>query len=198
MSLTLVQTTPRRRRQTPLRQAALNAARAALIHELSEVGIRVLNPTIITEAVCRAFVKADVDAKRTSRPFSPQTVALSRMAVGDTITLTGSSRTTAHQRLRYAREIMGNPDAVWTMRTVPGGVEVTRLDDGAEVVGIVHAPAAKALAAMQVGESRIMNEHGMLPRDGYYKTAARRVLKDENANWTMRVTTKGLRITRIA
>jgi hypothetical protein len=189
-------------RATPLRRAGVSAARKILMGQLAEAGIKLLNPTIITEAILRAYVDADeLGVIAQQGRWSETTRRLATMQVGETITVK-STRATAHQRLKPARLLMNNPAAAWTMMVEGVTVHVTRLPDGAEHAPRQWSKIVERLAAMNVGQRLVIKEirasqDGYFRLASYYPGAARRRMNDPDASWTSESTTKGCRVERI-
>jgi hypothetical protein len=201
-ALALVETVEPPTRATPLRRPAVDAARRALIEALAEAGLKVLNPTIITEAVLRAYADAErvVVVAEVGR-WSNGTRQIAAMAVGDTITHTGT-RSTAHQRLKGARILMDNPAASWTMCVSAGVVSITRLPDGQKPAPRRWSTVVEKLIGLEIGERVLVPEikpspKGELRLSGYYKQAARIRMGQPLAEWISASTNHGLRVERV-
>ena len=195
--------TPKLKRAAPLRPESLTAARRALVDTLAEGNVSILNPTLVTEAVLRAFIAAERMAFREDGRISETAKELAAMKVGDAI-LTGPCATqTIRGRMVTARTLMDNPDAMWTSRTQSDGrIQVTRTTDGRRPVsGVAISPITLEIAAMAPGESKIgvaIKAVGTVDSLGTnHKAKARRMLGQADADWTVRSTTKGVRVTRV-
>lgn len=82
-----------------------------------------------------------------------------------------------------ARKRLGTPDAVWWSQTQPDGlVRVTRAPDGSAPHAKYHNPAVYELAAMQVGETRILRTlKGKMHNN--IKIHARLIMDNAQAAW---------------
>mgnify|MGYP000234605067 CR=1 FL=1 len=134
------------------------------------------------------------------KPFARGHI-LAALRPGDTITMSIGNRTNLGFIRDAARKLVGS-DAKWSSRSYLGVLYVTRQTDNWSRLGQRAGTAARTLADMAVGDSKIISQHIIAPgRDvlsGYRKRAARRLLNDPSADWMSRTTNHGVRVTRTA
>jgi hypothetical protein len=126
---------------------------------------------------------------------------MAQMGVG-AVLLANVNGSQVHAYMKTARSLMGNEMATWTCHSLSGGLtEIKRIPDGAKPVrDPLNNPVARELASMTLGESKISTtmrvQRNPLPHAT--RTRARQILKNDDAQWSVRCTTKGVRVTRIA
>lgn len=185
------------KRNKPLYEAAVNEAITAY------EAVAGNPPRQVVQAVVRAYlsVAADLERQRVDGRISPVSRALAAMPVGGTREFTGEAIHDLRQRMRTARDLMGNPDAKWACETRGPVVFVRRLVDGSRTWrDPTKNPKARELAAMRPGETitpkTITAARGAGSMGTNSKIAARKILGDPAADWTVKSHKGKPRITR--
>lgn len=189
-------------RTSPRYAGAFEAARARFQELASPVWRRLdWNPEEVLHEVIEAYLRAhnQIEIGRFGSRIVAISVRLSQMSVNDVIEEPEQCRQALYGRMRTARSLMDNPHAIWTVATLPNGrVSLTRLEDGARYKRPANSPITLELANMTVGQT-IVSKAAKHPQQlgSNHKVMARRVLQDANAQWTSKLTSKGLRIMRV-
>lgn len=190
----------------------LAAAREIVLSDLRRAGVAfpealTLSNYKLLDITLRKALHAYADktggrfVKRDKRSYSPQTHKLAEMKVGDVVTFYPQPFQSLRGRMKSARELMKNEDAQWTLRMDGNDIVCERLDDGAPLRKVSKSEKVQELASLKPGESIIsktilsVRSKGQLSSNN--KIMARRVLNDEKADWTVKQTNKGVRLTRL-
>lgn len=111
------------------------------------------------------------------------TSVLMAMKIGESVEVEPITKGAMTCARRTARKHMGNPYAVWWTQTQEDGlVRVTRAPDGSPPHAKYHNPAVYELAAMRLGETRILTTLKGKMHNGI-KVHARKVMDDAGAQW---------------
>jgi hypothetical protein len=163
-------------------------------------------PSSVVEAIVASYLKSAGDDKslkpiRRQGGVSPNTIAISRMEVGDLISLRAAAQSSVRNVFATARRIMENPDARWATSKAERGVfEVRRLPDGMIGRDPRRNTLAVELAALEIGDSQVFKVDNYTRHRSAYQVAknqARRILGDDGADWSYKITSKGARVVRI-
>lgn len=189
-------------RPTPLYKEALEVARVAYIAEQR----RQSDPSAVVRATVAAYLRAHraADIKRTDSRVSPVTRKLAALAIGRFVILDAMPTQAVRGRYDMARKLMGVPNATFTAELLPDGrVRVFRLLNGACAHRRDPSKNKKAveLASLKPGES-LLSKHINTTRSkgqpgSNTKVAARKLLGNGRADWSFRMTNKGVRVTRL-
>lgn len=167
--------------------------------------LRILRAGGPPEALVDAIVAIRVSAfaRRMTRPPAALTKDIAGLFPEQFVETVEQCRQTIHGRMKTAREILKNPDARWRVDKVSDGViRITRMEDGAKYERGVLSLAVLEIAALHVGDSKIAEHIKSVRGKGQMgtntKIAARRFLGNDAADWSVRSTSQGVRVTRIA
>jgi hypothetical protein len=164
-------------------------------------------PGAVVAAVARSYMAAAAPATglaplRRKGSISHVSASLAEMAVGDTLVFKHVDASNLTRYFQTARRAMNAPDAKWTASTQPDrSVRVRRNPDGFSGRDPARNALAVELAGMAVGASQLCSSRREMVQGGggvwqNAKRQARRILDDPSANWSIRTTSKGPRITR--
>lgn len=163
-----------------------------------------LPPRQVVQAVVRAYliVAQDLERQRIDGRISPVSRALAAMAVGATREFRGEAVHDLRQRMKTARDLLGEPDAKWSCQSRGDAVLVRRLPNGARYFRNPLAnPKVRELVAMKPGEvivpKTITAARGRGSMGSNVKIAARKYLGDPAADWTVKTHGDKVRITRV-
>jgi hypothetical protein len=187
------------KRNKPLYEVAVNEAITAYEAAAGNP------PRQVVQAVVRAYlvVAQDLEAQRVDGRISPISRALAAMVVGTSREFRGAAVHDLRQRMKTARDLLGEPDAKWSCQTQGDCVLVRRLPNGARYFRNPLAnPKVRELVAMKVGETiapkTITAARGRGSMGSNVKIAARKYLNDPAADWKVRTIAGGkVRVTRV-
>ena len=157
---------------------------------------------VAREALRSYFELLEHEAITRPQRWSVTTRALAAMRVGEIRHFQGKGTHVLRQRCAYARRLMENPRARWSMESIADNeVRVTRRPDGdTRERDETKNPVVCELLTLAPGESLlsawVTSGRGAGALTTYHKVMARRRLGEPNAQWAARVTSKGVRITR--
>ena len=142
-------------------------------------------------------------AKRVSRPPSKTTTEIAALFPGQFLETKEMCRQAIHKRFNTARRMLEDEDAKWRIDKVePGLIRITRLRHGEAYQRDVKSAKVYEIASLRVGESKIAEHIKSTRSTGAlgtnHKISARRLLGNDSADWRLRSTNQGVRITRIA
>ncbi len=161
-------------------------------------------PTETARAVIEAYLRVPVPPETIEDwRLSPITRACAKLEPGQFVDVAGQPIQAIRARFHTARRLLGRPNAVFICESLSSGkVRVRRLEDGVRY----HRnpwlnPKAVELASLKPGESKIAESlktvRGKGSMGGNAKVAARKLLDNFRADWTVRMTTRGVRLTRL-
>lgn len=177
----------------------LSAAREAYMRAVQKND----GPSAAVEAVLQAYLSISgsksVKAIVRAGGVSPNVALLVKMAVGDVLELSKLSQSGVRNSFCTARRAMENPNASWSISRDTDHILVRRMPDGFRGRDPRRNQMAVSLADMDEGESKLIQCANISRHRGSFENAknqARRILNDESARWSYKITSKGARITR--
>ncbi len=188
-----------RKGEIHLNRAALQAALLAFESKLYRFNLDKKE----VEAVCRAVITDYIISSRANPIYGDRilkdTRRMAAMEIGDVIVLPPTTRSAIHVRMKTARKLMHNPIARWQVsNTNKGETRIQRTADG-EATQRKTAwdnPFIVKLASMKVAENDLFP--GVKRITTSQKIAARNLLENQQADWSIRNKSNGARITRIS
>lgn len=187
-------TTPHPMAMEPARAAYVSAVRSGA------------GPSDVVAAVVEAYIQAANDLGallppiKRQRQVSSSTRTIAALSPGERAVVHGIVAGQLVRHYATARRILGNPDAMWSSATQPDqSVVVTRNEDGCNLRDPRRNAKAMELAGMAVGQSRISATIVTASTGSVHlaKRQARRILGDPTAQWSVKATTRGMRVTRL-
>lgn len=217
-SATTIDNTPRSllsfdmTRNRPLDRKALKAAKKMFLETMDVAGLSIdprvhlLGDKLLDILIRKTIVEyldQSKDAKLYKRNYAKATHQLAEMKIGEVIEVDAQPLQSIRQRMVSARQIMNNPDAIWNTERNGLKVTIVRNEDNAQVRYFDPGknPKVAEMVRMKPGDSIISaaqtSTRGAGQMGSNSKIMARRYLHDPEADWTVRMTTKGIRLTRI-